>query len=83
MALIFLVGLIIIFLSCILTYVAQLQKKIRMQMSEYFNLINRMREGVLVLSIGQEGEVKGKRIIEFCNRVVTKIFRPRNNQKNA
>ena len=77
MALIFLVGLIIIFLSCILTYVAQLQKKLRMQMSEYFNLINRMREGVLVLSAKTASSEGGAtRMIEFCNRVVMKIFRP-------
>ena len=68
--LIFLVGLILIFLACILTYVSQLQKRLRMQMSEYFNLINRMREGVIVLSREAEG-----RKIEFYNRIVQKIFR--------
>ena len=43
------VGLSIIGLQIILNYIAQIQKRLRLLMSEYFNLMNRMREGVLVL----------------------------------
>ena len=83
MTLILLVGLILVFLSCILTYVAQLQKKIRMQMSEYFNLINRMREGVLILSKSDDAKNgSSPRYIEFYNKVVTKILRRSNSHSN-
>lgn len=37
-------------LAVLLTKMTKLQKRIDSQMTEYFNLINRMREGVLVLS---------------------------------
>ena len=46
---IFVVGLIILIIAFVLNYIVQLQQRLRLQMSEYFNLINRMREGVLVL----------------------------------
>ena len=45
-----LVSLGIIIVACMFTYITQLHHKIRLQMSEYFNLINRMREGVLILT---------------------------------
>ena len=41
-------------------------------MTEYFNLINRMREGVLVLSLDH---LSGARQIEFFNKVVGKLFK--------
>ena len=83
MTLILLVGLILVFLSCILTYVVQLQKKIRMQMSEYFNLINRMREGVLILSKSDDAKNGSfSRYIEFYNKVVTKILRRSSSHSN-
>ena len=72
MTLIILVGLILIGIAFIITYVSQLQKKLRMQMSEYFNLINRMREGVLVLSLGR---LSGEHQIDFCNKTVTKLLK--------
>ena len=46
---IFLVGLIILIIAFVMNYIVQLQQRLRQQMSEYFNLINRVREGVLVL----------------------------------
>ena len=39
-------------------------------MSEYFNLINRMREGVLVLTQDLKGAFK----IQFSNKSVNKLF---------
>ena len=47
--LIVLINCIIMILASLVTYLSQLQTRIRQQMVEYFNLINRMREGVLVL----------------------------------
>ena len=44
-----LVGLIILIVAFVMNYIVQLQQRLRQQMSEYFNLINRMREGVLIL----------------------------------
>lgn len=57
-------------LSCIITvattlaltaailYVSSLQIRLRKQMNEYFNLINRMREGVLVLTKDLKGALE-------------------------
>ena len=52
-------------------FVTSLQKRLRKQMNEYFNLINRMREGVLVLT----KDLKGALEIQFCNKTVEKLFK--------
>ena len=54
-------------IACIITYLVQLKTKIRLQMNEYFNLINRMREGVLVLS-------RDMLQIKFHNKTVEKLI---------
>ena len=69
---IFVVGLIILIVAFVMNYIVQLQQRVRQQMSEYFNLINRMREGVLVL-IRNQGEAKDTDI-KFFNKSFLKIF---------
>ena len=46
---VFVVILIIMIIAFIMNYIIHLQQRLRQQMIEYFNLINRMREGVLIL----------------------------------
>ena len=43
-----LIGIVIMVMASILNHVASLHMRLRIQINEYFNLINRMREGVLV-----------------------------------
>ena len=50
-------------MACAVTYVTNLHKKLRQQVNQYYNLINRMREGVLLLSKDASGAIK----IKFCN----------------
>ena len=47
--------LLLLIMACAVTYVTNLHKKFRQQVSEYFNLINRMREGVLLLTLDAAG----------------------------
>ena len=54
----------------VIVYVTSLQKRLLQQMSEYFKLINRMREGVLVLT----KDLKGLFEIQFYNKTVKKLF---------
>ena len=63
---IFTIGLMVVVMACLMTYIVQLQKRLRLQIYEYFNLINRMREGVLVL-IRDKVSAKTKEI-KFYNK---------------
>ena len=55
-------------MASILNHIASLHMRLRVQVSEYFNLINRMREGVLVFVKEPLSEIK------FCNKATEKIF---------
>ena len=55
-------------MASILNHVTSLHMRLRFQVNEYFNLINRMREGVLVFVKAPLSEIK------FCNKATEKIF---------
>ena len=63
-----LIGIVIMVMASILNHVASLHMRLRIQINEYFNLINRMREGVLVFVKEPLTEIK------FCNKATEKIF---------
>ena len=63
-----LIGILIMIMASILNHVASLHMRLRVQVNEYFNLINRMREGVLVFVNEPLSEIK------FCNKATEKIF---------
>ena len=50
-----------------LTRAVNLERSFRLQMDEYYNLLNRVREGVIILS-------KDCKLIEFYNKSVKKLF---------
>ena len=62
------IGILIMIMASILNHVASLHMRLRVQVNEYFNLINRMREGVLVFVNEPLSEIK------FCNKATEKIF---------
>ena len=67
---------LIMVVSAIFNKLSYLQTRSRVQVNEYFNLINRMREGVIVLlKRGPNSEIK------FCNKSAEKIF-DKNQSKN-
>ena len=63
------ISLVILVMAYIVNHVSQLQTRLLIQVNEYFSLINRMREGVIVFT--QESE---STIIRFCNKSAEKIF---------
>ena len=63
-----LIGILVMLMASILNHIASLHMRLRVQVSEYFNLINRMREGVLVFVKEPLSEIK------FCNKATEKIF---------
>ena len=74
----FLVILLLIMASAV-TYVTNLHKKLRQQVNQYYNLINRMREGVLLLSKDASGAI----IIKFCNTTAYGILKSGNDDKEG
>ena len=62
------IGIMIMLMASILNHIASLHMRLRVQVNEYFNLINRMREGVLVFVNEPLSEIK------FCNKATEKIF---------
>ena len=42
------VGILIMIMAGLVNHISSLHKRLRIQVTEHFNLINRMREGVLV-----------------------------------
>ena len=71
------VCMVVLISASLLRHLAWLQKRLRLQMSEYSNLINRISEGVLVLvreyseSADQSNKTKE---IKFSNKSSDKIF---------
>ena len=62
--------------ACIFTYIAMLQDKLRIQMNEYLNLINRMREGVFIIS-------RDLKNIMFRNSTIDKIFEHKSSEEST
>ena len=62
--------MIVFFSAYLLSHISGLQTRLRRQMTEYYNLINRMHEGVLVLvreRSGNEDQPKTTTEIKFFN----------------
>ena len=74
----FIVILLLVMASAV-TYVTNLHKKLRQQVNQYFNLINRMREGVLLLSKDAAGAIK----IKFCNTTAHGILKTGKEEKES
>ena len=67
---IFAIFMIVFISAYVLSHVSWLQTRLRQQMTEYYNLINRMHEGVLVLvreRSGIEDQTKITKEIKFFN----------------
>ena len=58
-----------------LSHSTRLNKRIRIQMIEYLNLLNRVNEGVIVLT-NETYEETAVYEIEFCSQEAVKILRP-------
>ena len=79
-SLVFVVILVILMLVGNIAYISRLQKRLRQQMNEYFNLINRIHEGVLVIVRDSRDPVTSE--IKFYNKSCLKIFK-RNSFSNC
>ena len=62
------ISITIIIIGGMLNHISDIHTLLRVQVSEYFNLINIMREGVLVLVREPNYEIR------FCNKATRKIF---------
>ena len=74
--LIFSISITIIIIGGMLNHVAEIHPLLRVQVNEYFNLINIMREGVLVLVREPNYEIR------FCNKATRKIFNKNDNDED-
>ena len=71
-------SIVTIVIIAILNHMSQLHTRLRIQVNEYFNLINRMREGVIVLFRGTAADPE----IKFCNKSAEKIFEKNSTNEN-
>ena len=72
-------SIVTIVIIAILNHMSQLHTRLRIQVNEYFNLINRMREGVIVLL---RGPAAADPEIKFWNKSAEKIFEKTNSNTN-
>ena len=73
------ISIVSIVLIALLNHTTKLHTRLRIQVNEYFNLINRMREGVIVLL---RGPTAADSEIKFCNKSAEKIFEKNSTSEN-
>ena len=73
------ISIVSIVLIVLLNHTTKLHTRLRIQVNEYFNLINRMREGVIVLL---RGPAAADSEIKFWNKSAEKIFEKTNSNTN-
>ena len=75
----FFIVILLLIMACAVTYVTNLHKKLRQQVNQYYNLINRMSEGVLLLTKDASKTIN----IKFCNITAHGILKAGNDDKEG